>query len=220
MTPVSSAAARVLVCFAVREEARGFAPPAKPVTDVLMTGIGVRKASRALQSYLASHHPSLVLTCGFAGGLNPRHRLGQVLIDDTAGGPFRGRIRDMDVFPGTFVHSDRVVVTAREKAVLHEVSSADAVEMESSTIATLCQQHGIPVIVLRVISDTATEDLPLDFNRYSNLDGSLSMGRLLLGIAASPSIIPDLMAFQGRLKQASKSLGAVLGRFLSSSDLF
>jgi len=213
-------ASSALVCFAVREEAQFFTVPNYPVTDVLITGIGAQRASQAVTGYLVAHQPQLVLTCGFAGGLNPKHQLGQVLYDDTDGGPFQNRIKVTGALSAKFVHSDRVVVTAGEKAERHRTSGADAVEMESSAIASVCRERGIPVMVVRVISDTASEDLPMDFNRYSTPDGGLSMPKLLLGIAKSPSTVPQLIQFQGRLKQAARSLGKTLERFLSSSDLF
>jgi adenosylhomocysteine nucleosidase len=219
-TPSSKARAeaQVLVCFAVREEAQFLRVPNRVVTDTLITGIGVSNASKALSSYLSLHKPRLVLTCGFAGGLNPAHPLGQVLLDAQEGGEFRVKVMNSGALAGRFAHSDRVVVTAGEKAELFEATGADAVEMESSVIVSICRDHGIPVIVLRVISDTATEDLPLDFNRYSTADGGLSMPRLLLGIAGSPSSIPKLMKFQGRLKHASDKLGAALHHVLSACD--
>lgn len=212
--------AQALVCFAVRQEAQFFTAPTKPITDVLITGIGVRNASQAVSDYLRSHQPRLILTCGFAGGLNPAHPLGQVLFDDADAGIFQNQLSIPGTLKGRFAHSDRVIVTAAEKAQLKEKTGADAVEMESSAIVGIGREHGIPVMVLRVISDTAAENLPMDFNRYSNEDGSLNMPSLLLGIAGSPTSIPALIRFQGRLKQAARQLGATLEQLLSSSHLF
>lgn len=214
------AASQVLVCFAVREEAQFFTAPSRPATDVLITGIGVRNASRALSDYLSSHQPQLVLTCGFAGGLNPTHRLGQVLFDAANGAGFEENVASSGALPGRFVHSERVVVTAGEKATLFNATGADAVEMESSAIVAACRERKIPVLVIRGISDGAAEDLPMDFNRFSRPDGSLSIPRLLLGVARSPGVIRGLMRFRSRLNQASKSLGATLERFLASNNLF
>ena len=142
--------APVLVCFAVREEAQFFELPDNSTTDALITGIGPQRASQAVTGYLAAHQPQLVLTCGFAGGLNSKHELGQVLYDDADAGPFRDRFGGTDVIPAKFVHSNRVVVTASEKAELYRTSGADAVEMESSTIVTICRERGIPVAIVRV----------------------------------------------------------------------
>ena len=75
----TSSNAPILVCFALREEARFFKPPEAPPTDVLVTGMGARAATSALERRLARTPVRAVLACGFAGGLNPDHPLGRVL---------------------------------------------------------------------------------------------------------------------------------------------
>jgi hypothetical protein len=204
----------VLICFAVPEEARFFRPPTGFPSRRVVTGIGARNAKTAIQDQLAREVPRMVLTCGFAGGLAPEHPLGQVLYDDSQAGPLQGRLADLGLQQGRFVHSDRVLVTPSEKARLREVTMADAVEMESSVIVTACRKQGVPVLVLRVISDTADESLPMDFNQYARVDGGVAMGRLLLGIAGHPAVIPRLIAFRRRLNRAAQALGGALQEVL------
>lgn len=210
----------MLVCFAVREESRFFSDPATPQTQVIVTGIGAHRASTAVNRYLSAHTPKLVVTCGFAGGLNPSLPLGQVVFEDAADGRLTPQLTATGAVPCRFVHSEHIVVTSEEKFRLHRTTGADAVEMESEVIRQACSARSIPAIILRVISDTVLEDLPLDFNRYCAPDGGLRMGRLCLGLAGSPGRIPKLMRFQGRLKRAARNLGQALEQFLSSDDLF
>ena len=205
--------AEVLVCFADRSETRGFNPPADPVTATLITGIGPRRAEQALKHAFAHHSPRLVLTCGFAGGLNPDHPLGHVLFETDAE-RWNAPLRAAGAHPGRFIHSDRVLVTAAEKAALFQSTQGDAVEMESSVLRRVCREYGVPCVTVRVISDTAGEDLPLDFNRFTRADGSLSLPRLLAGLARQPGAVPQLMRFNRRLGIAARALGEVLRRFL------
>src|ERR1051325_7092011 len=71
----------ILVCFAVKEEGRYFQLPAleSAQVKVLFTGIGKKNTERALEAALATQKPDVVLTCGFAGGLNPAFACGTVL---------------------------------------------------------------------------------------------------------------------------------------------
>ncbi len=72
---------RVLVCFAVKEEARAFQQLVadRSAIKVLLVGMGKRNAERAIRAALAEHRPQLVLTCGFAGGLRPDLAMGTVV---------------------------------------------------------------------------------------------------------------------------------------------
>src|SRR5262252_334130 len=70
-----------LVCFAVKEEAAPFkaAIGSRQNIQILLTGMGQRNADRSISSALSTQKPTLVLTCGFAGALNPDFSLGTVL---------------------------------------------------------------------------------------------------------------------------------------------
>src|SRR6185503_9648477 len=71
----------VLVCFAVKEELGLCGIEAFRGITVLVTGMGRRNASESLRTELTSDEYRLVLTCGFAGGLNPDLSLGTILFD-------------------------------------------------------------------------------------------------------------------------------------------
>ena len=76
-----------LVCFALKEEAAPFrkmaagTAAAATAASILITGIGRRNAEKSVREFLATNSPELVLTCGFAGGLNPDLKLGEVIFE-------------------------------------------------------------------------------------------------------------------------------------------
>ncbi|MEP6662895.1 MAG: hypothetical protein ABJC04_04430, partial [Verrucomicrobiota bacterium] len=88
----------------------------------------------------------------------------------------------------------------------------DAVEMESAAIHAICVERKIPCATLRVISDTANEDLPLDFNTLSKPDKNLDYGKLFLAIAKSPGKIGALLQLQRKTKFAAEKLAEVLAQ--------
>jgi adenosylhomocysteine nucleosidase len=97
---------------------------------------------------------------------------------------------------------------------LRAETGADAVEMESAAIQAVCAERGIPCATVRVISDTAHEDLPLDFNALAKPDQSLDFGKLFLALAKSPGKIGALMQLQQKTKFAAEQLAAVLSKIL------
>ena len=204
-----------LICFALKEEAAPFRKIAAGKTGItiLPTGIGRQNAEKSLREFLATHSPKLVLTCGFAGGLNPELKLGDVIFE-TSDETLRTKLLGAGAKPLKIFCADRIATTIAEKRKLREQTGADAVEMESAAIHAVCAERGIPCATVRVISDTANEDLPLDFNALAKPDMRLDYGKLFLAIARSPGKIGTLMELQRKTKFAAEQLAAVLARII------
>ena len=202
----------MLICFALKEEAAPFQKmvAGKSGISVLITGIGRKNAEKSVREFLAANSPKLVLTCGFAGGLNPDLKLGEVVFEIF---PSRNRGNETQIKknletpyvvsyekllaagakPAKCFCTDRIATTGAEKKKLREETGANVVEMESEAIHAVCRERGIPCTTVRVISDTASEDLPLDFNALAKPDMSLNYGKLFWAVAKSPGKIGALL---------------------------
>jgi adenosylhomocysteine nucleosidase len=201
----------ILVCCAVREEA-AFLKPDKRL-DVLVTGMGRDNAEKQVHRRLKSADYDLILTCGFAGGLNPYLSSGTVVYDCDADESLNAALLAARACPATFHCSDRVAVTVAEKERLWEQTRCDAVEMESQIIRAIARAHEIPSATVRVISDSATEDLPIDFNALMTADQRLNFFKLAGAIMMSPSRIRGLMRLQGTCRAAAKNLATTIEGF-------
>jgi nucleoside phosphorylase len=231
---------------------------------ILHTGIGRQNAEKSLREFLGSAPapgaaigaspiairkandeasfatregacaPELVLTCGFAGGLNPELKLGDIIFEipnrrdefhespiksltffsvwDSWNSSLREKLIASGAKPAKIFCADRIATTVAEKKKLRAETGADAVEMESAAIHAVCRERGIPCATVRVISDTANEDLPLDFNALSKPDKNLDYGKLFLTIAKSPGKIGVLMQLQKKTKFAAEQLADVLAK--------
>jgi hypothetical protein len=227
-----------LICFALKEEAAPFRKIAagRVGVSILLVGIGRQNAEKAVRKFLAggasvpasrehaSVHqarlartlapPDLVLTCGFAGGLNPDLKLGEVVFESGKRKAESTNLEERFLAAGAksarFFCADRIATTFAEKKQLRAETGADVVEMESAAIQAVCAERGIPCVTVRVISDTANEDLPLDFNALAKPDKSIAFGRLAWAIAKSPRKIGALMALQKKTRFAAEQLAAVL----------
>jgi adenosylhomocysteine nucleosidase len=204
-----------LVCFALKEEADAFEKLGVDRADVriLITGIGQQNARLKVGAILKAYRPQFVLTCGFAGGLDPAWAIGDVVFatDDTR---LREKLNRAGARPANFFCASRVAITRAEKAELRRTTGADAVEMESEAIHAICREQGISCATVRAISDTANQDLPLEFNQLSKPDSSLHFGKLVLAIATAPGKIPAMLRLQRNCKFASKRLAETLAHVL------
>jgi adenosylhomocysteine nucleosidase len=206
-----------LVCYAVREEVpRALFPPVKGGTERLITGMGRRNASTRFREALERLSPERVLTCGFAGALNPEFKIGDVLFDEDYDAGMSKALLSAGAIPAKFHCAVRVAVTAAEKAELWRTTGADAVEMESSVIRSLCRDKGIPSATVRVISDAANEDLPLDFNALMTSEQKISIPKLMGTLVKSPRLIPTLMQLQRNTRFAAQRLGEVVSKSLGA----
>jgi adenosylhomocysteine nucleosidase len=147
-----------------------------------------------------------VISTGFCGALDPALRVGDIVVSGDPGG--------LDCGPnfarGEIVSFDRVAVTAAEKKALREKTGAIAVDMETAEIKHYARQMGrVPFYCIRVVSDTATEDMPLDFNQYRDSNGRFSRTRIALAAMSRPfTRIPGLRRLEANCNVASESLGA------------
>jgi uridine phosphorylase len=230
----------VLVCFALKEEAAPFrkmaadTAAAAQAASILITGIGRRNAEKSVREFLnscrsrgnetqvkniletphvVSYDPNLVLTCGFAGGLNLDLKPGDVVFElSTLNSQLSTCLLAAGAKPAKFFCADRIATTVAEKKKLRAETGADAVEMESGAIQAVCRERGIPCATVRVISDTANEDLPLDFNALAKPDMSLDYGKLAWAIASSPGKISALLKLQKQTRFAAQRLADVLSK--------
>jgi adenosylhomocysteine nucleosidase len=116
--------------------------------------------------------------------------------------------------PARFHCAEAVAATAEEKGRLYQTTGADAVEMESESIRAACREENIPSATVRVILDTAGEDLPLDFNQLMTASQKLSYSKLAVALAKSPGKIGGLMKLRRQSKAAAEKLGQVLAGLL------
>lgn len=206
-----------LFTFAVPEEAAPFRRQKRSGVRVIVTGMGADAARRGLAEAMRIGTPELVVTAGFCGGLNPALERGTVVVDRNSDALMLAWAEAAGIRPVGVHCADRVAVTASEKEMLFRRSGSDVVEMESGVIMGMCRERGVPVTMIRVVSDTAGEDLPLDFNSLTTARGTVHFGRLALEVAKHPKVIPQLLKLQKHTKAAAGGLAAALGRFLDHS---
>jgi nucleoside phosphorylase len=104
--------------------------------------------------------------------------------------------------------TDKVLVKAQEKRICS--SKAEAVDMESFEVVKEAVAWGARCVVIRAISDSSKEELPIDFNLTISGGKQVSVAKVILQLAKNPGALPALLRFA---KQSRKS-AEVLGKFL------
>lgn len=171
------------------------------------TGPGVQRVAEALREQALREEGNVegVVSVGFCGALDPDLAVGDIVVGDgdvTSQLPFvRGKILCVD----------RVAVTASEKSDLRRRTGAAAIEMESAAVQAKAREWGVPFRCVKVVSDVAGEDMPLDFNLYRDASGNFSRSRIALAALARPfTAIPGLMRLDRNCRAAAEKLGEFL----------
>jgi len=161
---------------------------------------------------------SKVVSTGFCGGLDPRLSIGSVIIANRVLDLGSGTVYNTypmvspEAASGPVISSDRVAVTVEEKQNLAR-EGAVAVEMEAAGVAGEAQRRGLPFHCIRVVSDTAGENMPLDFNRYRDADGRFDRTAVAIAALMRPFVrIPALRTLQRNCRVASTQLGDFIAK--------
>lgn len=202
----------LLVCFAVKEEAKFLRPP--PGVRVAVTGMGRSNATAVMEKVFGQITPGVVFTCGFAGGLNPRLKNDDIVFHADPELNLDERLLKAGGISSNFFCARRVAITVEEKQRLWRSTGLDAVEMESQAIREMCLERRIPSATIRVISDSAHEDLPLDFNTLMTPAQKINYGKLSWALVRSPMKLGQLLAFQQKTVSAAKALAQFLQKIL------
>jgi len=144
-----------------------------------------------------------MVSTGFCGALDPALRIGEIVVAGDI--PIYS---DRPFIQGRIHTSNVVAVTSETRRELRVQTGAVAVEMEADAVRCKAAEWGVPFGCVKVVSDMAAGDLPLDFNRYRSASGDFSRTRIALGAMARPfSVLPRLMAFDRDCRRASEALG-------------
>jgi adenosylhomocysteine nucleosidase len=187
---------------------------------IIQTGVGPAAAGPVAEKVLTAQAMSLVMSTGFACALVPAQvgdlivgtavssvqgeetwtmRNDRVLCDEVvrAGLLTAAQNAGLVARVGTVVSSGTVVWQAQEKCLLRQLTDATGLDMESAAVAAVAQKRGLPMVIVRTVSDLVDEDLPLDFNLFLRPTGWLKGMQSIIG---RPSSVEGL----NRLRKQSR----------------
>jgi len=200
---------------------------------LVANGPGPKLAGEALDVVRGKQELELagLVSTGFCGALDPALEpcdifVATQLLTVTASANVPVQSRDREgAYPTTIVHQcfsitsnrkyksgklfsiDRVASTAAEKLELRQ-TGADAVEMEAAAVAAKAREWNLPFHAIRVVTDTAAENFPLDFNRMRDAAGRFNRAKIITAALRRPGVVfPELLKLNKRCKSAAKALG-------------
>ena len=156
--------------------------------------------------------PRWVISAGYAGGLSPKLRVGDLVLGRNHSDPgllnaARLLLENERPQVGTILTRATTLEAAADKAALHAATGALAVDMETAWIAEVCAEFGVPLLSLRVVSDAAEQSFPVP--AHILFDAARQRPRYLalpLWLLAHPASIGPFAAFVQALGPARARL--------------
>lgn len=164
---------------------------------------------------------ALVVSAGVCGGLDPRLRVGDLVVPDCVLGPGGERF-DLEGparatllaatggLGGCLVTSHEVAATVEAKAALRRRTGAVAVDMESAAILGAARMAAWPGLVVRGVSDGAGESLPPELLRLIRADGRIGVRGAMALALTRPRVIRRALELGRSTRRALEGVARAL----------
>jgi nucleoside phosphorylase len=176
--------------------------------------VGALKCEEHVGSFLRDEKPQLLIASGFCGGTSDELRPGDLLIADNASEPTllaKARMTLPNARIGKIHSADRIIDPAADRYAIGREHGAVAVDMETETVARLCAAKSIPMLALRVVSDSPGAPFPAPPNVLFDIEKQRTdFSRLLGYIARNPASALSLAQFSNQIAHTKTKLADAL----------
>jgi len=211
----------------VAPTAREFAGTERAVPGLHTVVVGMGETSAdATRKALTAHVPTVLLSIGFSGALDPGLRTGDIVVSDSVLMAATGRRLELDpthaasvrglleaagiaVRPGATLTTKDPVLSSARKLSYHKTTKTSIVDMETTWIATAAREAGIPMLSVRTVIDEARHDLPR-FVGNIIADGGRNEWRHAFRATLNPLTVVPMLALALRARKASARTRAML----------
>ncbi|MCL2512825.1 MAG: 5'-methylthioadenosine/S-adenosylhomocysteine nucleosidase [Oscillospiraceae bacterium] len=147
------------------------------------SGMGMRRAEKGARALIENYKPDALILCGVSGGLTPDIRLHETVIA-TSSSPCPGKAvktgaavktdeKLADFAAKTLKHAKKapaatsrgLIVRKKRKARIAAAFGAACIDMESYAVAKTANEAGVPLLIIRAISDTFEPSSLLAFHK-------------------------------------------------------
>ena len=200
---------------------------------VLITGVGSQAAALAMDLMMRmadkDMYFDICISSGLAGALCDTLSVGDIIAPKELIAEMKhadleadrlgvdAELRQMALGQGAkdancLFTTKQILVKASQKKSC--ASRAQSVDMESFEIVKEARAWGARSVVIRAISDAATEDLPINFNLTLSTRNEVSLPKVLVQLARNPFALPSLIRFGRQSKRAGDLLASFLESYL------
>jgi nucleoside phosphorylase len=183
--------------------------------EVIHTGVGESICRERIGKFLENQQFDLLISAGFAGSLHHELQVNDLFVAknfstvDLKGA--QSSLSNVSMHTANMLTVSALIDSRDEREKIARESGVSAVDMETEFIARACAEHGIPLLSVRIITDTPVEPFPAPPNVLFDIERQrtrvLELARFFF---AHPNRVPSLIQFARRIARARKILASAL----------
>jgi len=215
------------------------------MSDVVLVegGMGREKAELATRMLIDERSPDLIVSAGFAGGVRPGARPGDLFICNelwalpgpatfwTEDGAKNRTLIDDKLMKrltknieavagkctwGSCLTVDQFVYNHDLKGWIGETFSVDVIDMESFWVSDVAFEKGLPHLVVRTVLDPMEQRLPPFVSEAASDEKARTLLKGAAHIARHPRDLRKLVALSGQVRRASAQLASALSAVVTT----
>jgi nucleoside phosphorylase len=191
---------------------------------VIHTGVGETICGERIKKFLENQQFDFVISAGFAGALDHGLQVNQLLIAKNFStvdlDHAESLLSNVPIQAVNMLTMSALIDSGEERERIARESGASAIDMETESIAHACAAHGIPLLSLRVITDTPTQPFPAPPSILFDIQQQRThITALATFFLAHPTRIPGLVRFASRIPRARTILANALVKIASGIQL-
>ncbi len=208
---------------------------------LLQTGVGRERAEKAFLGMLDRVDPALVISMGYAGGVDPLLNVGDIVLADRVleFAPHAERdylntqptveidlnseylelgseLAFSDGFlveTGGLLTVEEIIYQPKEKRALGIHYPVLAVEMETAALAKLCGSRGIPLVSIRSVTDTVNHEL-IRIPALEDKSGEASRVKATWYVLTHPVALKPMIELMIHSRTATAHLTKFIGKYI------
>jgi phosphorylase superfamily protein len=154
-----------------------------------------------------------VILAGLGGALDPKLKVGDVVCYSAE----PGRWPELPYPWDKIFTSEGIVDTPEKKAEIFKRTGAAVVDMETGIVEAMTREAGVPLLVIRAISDTASDVIPAKLINWVDSRGRPKKAKAAWDMARDPGLVPQITRLSKNSGIAGKSLARAVRLLLDRS---
>jgi adenosylhomocysteine nucleosidase len=200
---------------------------------LVRTGVGKQRAEESTLQIIERFQPKVLISIGYAGAVQPELNVGDLVIADSIleesiegdrkyySDPYwLDRAQSIQCADGVktvvggLLTVNTVIHDPASKRELGKRHHVQAVEMETSAIARVAEEKGLPLLSIRVISDRVDQEL-LDSSSFLGSDGEISTLKAGWYVLTHPGSLKSALSLRTQTQFATQTMTSFLSDLLS-----